>query len=259
MHTPLPCLALALSLLLPTHVSATELEAVVDEDTLIVEAELESADVQIHEDAEVWTYTLSVTGTLQGTLEHPPKTGVFRQPIPVLDLELGSGLEDALEVGEIYYFLAHAEPAKGAPLEVFWVEPARSKIAIKKILSDRALGFDVSEKAPDGNARIDERKGPPQLKMPDPATAQRGLSREAIRKVVQANKANVRACYTSHTGDLGRVELEWVITASGTVRDVKLETENPADALKACVIQEIQSWTFPAPNPGREITVRYPF
>ncbi|MBI4820302.1 MAG: AgmX/PglI C-terminal domain-containing protein [Deltaproteobacteria bacterium] len=95
-------------------------------------------------------------------------------------------------------------------------------------------------------------------------TVEGSLDRELIRRVVEEHRSQVRYCYeralVSDSGLFGKVELEWVIDATGSVSraDVKSSTMGSA-AVESCLRAKVSAWTFPKPRGGGIVVVRYPF
>lgn len=90
------------------------------------------------------------------------------------------------------------------------------------------------------------------------------LDTSVIKKVIDANKAQVRYCYEielQRDQDLeGRVLMNWVIGATGevvriTVSDSTLRSPRVSD----CLSQKIRQWRFPPPAGGGTVEVNYPF
>lgn len=90
------------------------------------------------------------------------------------------------------------------------------------------------------------------------------IDREAIRRVVQANKKAIQFCYESalqRDRDLyGKLVLEWDIAERGRVTRavVKSSTLGNNDVAN-CIIKRLKTWTFPEPPPDQIAVVAYPF
>lgn len=93
------------------------------------------------------------------------------------------------------------------------------------------------------------------------------LSKQAIAKVVQANKGAIRYCYESQLTRFptlrGKVVVDFIIEPSGLVKRVKVPTNslsNKAAAPKvaSCLIRFVKRWKFPKPKGGK-VRVIYPF
>jgi Ca-activated chloride channel family protein len=90
------------------------------------------------------------------------------------------------------------------------------------------------------------------------------LSREVIRRVIQANVNQVRACYeaalrTAPTLE-GRVSVRFVIGPDGRVTASVVESSTLGDGrAERCVADVVHDLAFPAVPSGGVITVTYPF
>lgn len=90
------------------------------------------------------------------------------------------------------------------------------------------------------------------------------IDREAIRRVIQANKSAIRFCYDSalqRDRDLfGKLVLEWDIAEQGRVTRavVKSSTLNN-NSVANCIIKKLKTWKFPEPPPNQVAVVSYPF
>jgi hypothetical protein len=90
------------------------------------------------------------------------------------------------------------------------------------------------------------------------------LDKELIRKVIEQHKAQIRYCYEKELvrtpGLFGKINMEWVITGDGTVRDAKAKesTMNNAE-VDRCIESKVRTWVFPKPKGGGIVIVRYPF
>ena len=101
--------------------------------------------------------------------------------------------------------------------------------------------------------------------MPTKATQIRGsIDRDAVAKVINEHLNDVRGCYEralmrDQNLGAGKVLLEWTISASGVVGEVKtkLATLKSADATK-CMADVVKQMQFPKPS-GGEVIVSYPF
>lgn len=96
------------------------------------------------------------------------------------------------------------------------------------------------------------------------ATVRGSLSKEAIRRVIRRNRAQVRACFESalrRNPELeGRLTTRFVIGPQGAVVAAAAVSEDLRDArLTHCVERAVKRWPFPAPDGGGVVTVSYPF
>lgn len=90
------------------------------------------------------------------------------------------------------------------------------------------------------------------------------LDKELIRRVIEQHKSQIRYCYEKELvrtpGLFGKVNMEWVITAEGTVRDSKpKESTMTNPEVERCIASKIRTWIFPKPKGGGIVIVRYPF
>ncbi|MGC9324273.1 MAG: AgmX/PglI C-terminal domain-containing protein [Desulfomonilia bacterium] len=92
---------------------------------------------------------------------------------------------------------------------------------------------------------------------------QGGMSREAVKKVIDAHLDEITSCYETaliaNPSLMGKVVFEWKILLSGQVGEVRIQssTVNSTD-IHACIKSAIKSWKFPQPK-GAEVIVSYPF
>ena len=90
------------------------------------------------------------------------------------------------------------------------------------------------------------------------------LDKELIRKVIHANRNQIRFCYESQLNRFpkldGKVAIRFMITAQGSVSQssVAQSTVNNAE-LEACVAGRVRMWNFPKPKGGGIVIVTYPF
>lgn len=90
------------------------------------------------------------------------------------------------------------------------------------------------------------------------------LDKELIRKVIHANRGQIRFCYDSQLNRFpnlnGKVAIRFMISPEGTVKQatVAQTTVNNAE-LEACVAGRVHTWIFPKPKGGGMVVVTYPF
>ena len=90
------------------------------------------------------------------------------------------------------------------------------------------------------------------------------LPKEAIRKVIHANRNQFRSCFVSQLDRFptleGKVAIRFIISAAGSVSEssVASSTVNNAE-LEACVAARVQRLDFPKPEGGGIVIVTYPF
>ncbi|MDX2019195.1 MAG: AgmX/PglI C-terminal domain-containing protein [Deltaproteobacteria bacterium] len=90
-----------------------------------------------------------------------------------------------------------------------------------------------------------------------------GLTKEQISRVVSAHKAALKYCYEKELQRKpsleGKVELYWMIRATGEVERVKIATSTMGDAeVEACMQRQVKNWQFPKAT-APTIVQRYPF
>jgi hypothetical protein len=89
------------------------------------------------------------------------------------------------------------------------------------------------------------------------------ISREEVAAVINKHLGEVHYCYETtlmkDPGLQGKLVLEWVINANGSVGKVKQKTstlKNPGVA--SCIMDRLRRWQFPKPR-GGVVIVSYPF
>ena len=92
---------------------------------------------------------------------------------------------------------------------------------------------------------------------------QGGMSREAVKKVIDMHMDEISHCYETALVDnpsiVGRVVFEWKILLSGRVGEVRIKNSSiNSDYIHSCIQSRIKSWQFPKPQ-GSEVMVSYPF
>lgn len=90
------------------------------------------------------------------------------------------------------------------------------------------------------------------------------IDREAVRRVVQKNLAQIKFCYEKslrqRSSISGKVVFEWVIGDQGRVVRVKVKESNLGSReAEACMETQIKAWRFQSPPAGMEATVKFPF
>ncbi|MCP3686855.1 MAG: AgmX/PglI C-terminal domain-containing protein [Gammaproteobacteria bacterium] len=90
-----------------------------------------------------------------------------------------------------------------------------------------------------------------------------GLSRNAVKSVIDENMADIVFCYetalVNDPGISGKVIYEWKVKLSGNVGEVKVKSSSvKSDSLHGCISSSIASWRFPSPQ-GSAVFVSYPF
>ncbi len=92
---------------------------------------------------------------------------------------------------------------------------------------------------------------------------QGGMSRAAVKKVIDQHLDEINYCYEtaliSNPSILGKVTFEWKILMSGRVGEIRIKSSSlNSHELHACIKSSIKSWQFPKPT-GAEVIVSYPF
>lgn len=89
------------------------------------------------------------------------------------------------------------------------------------------------------------------------------LPQDKIIKVVEKNKAGIKACYESaklRKPDIeGSITMRWKVYPEGNVESCEVAESTLEDKdIGDCMAGEIKNWTFPKPK-GGVVTVRFPF
>lgn len=95
-------------------------------------------------------------------------------------------------------------------------------------------------------------------------TVMGSLDKELIRKVIHANRGQIRYCYESQLNRFpkleGKVAVKFVISASGSVATSSVAQSTVGNAeLETCVAGRVKTWIFPKPKGGGVVVVTYPF
>lgn len=95
-------------------------------------------------------------------------------------------------------------------------------------------------------------------------TVMGSLDKELIRKVIHANRSQIRFCYESQLNRFpkleGKVAVKFVISAAGSVAKSDVASSSVGNAeLEACVAGRVRTWIFPKPKGGGVVVVTYPF
>jgi len=90
------------------------------------------------------------------------------------------------------------------------------------------------------------------------------LDKELIRRVIHANRNQIRYCYesqlTRYPKLAGKVTVKFVISAAGTVASSQVAQSTAGNAdLETCVAGRVHTWLFPKPKGGGVVIVTYPF
>jgi TonB family protein len=90
------------------------------------------------------------------------------------------------------------------------------------------------------------------------------LDRDLVRKVIQGNKGQIRACFESLLNKYpelgGTVQTQFTIGPNGQVLESKVtQTSTGSKELDLCVASRVRLWQFPKPKGGGMVVVSYPF
>jgi len=90
------------------------------------------------------------------------------------------------------------------------------------------------------------------------------LDKELIRRVIHANRNQIRYCYESQLTRFpklaGKVTVKFVISATGNVASSQVASSTAGNAeLETCVAGRVHTWLFPKPKGGGVVIVTYPF
>jgi TonB family protein len=90
------------------------------------------------------------------------------------------------------------------------------------------------------------------------------IDKEAVRRVIQANKAQVRACYEEELNKnfnlYGKVTITWDIQAQGRVGRAFVKSSTLKNRnVEKCIVRRLKTWRFPVPPQGTTARVSYPF
>lgn len=97
-----------------------------------------------------------------------------------------------------------------------------------------------------------------------PAAVSEGLDREVVDNIVRQRKDRIRLCYERQLNFFpklsGKLTIHFVIGKAGAVEAASiLDDTMQNEAVRTCLINEVQTWTFPKPQGGSRVTVDYPF
>jgi hypothetical protein len=91
-----------------------------------------------------------------------------------------------------------------------------------------------------------------------------GLSRDQVKRVIDANMDDVTYCYETSLMNspslAGKAVFEWKVMASGKVGAVNIKSSTvKSDEIHSCIKSAIKTWKFPQPSGGDAVFVSYPF
>ena len=92
---------------------------------------------------------------------------------------------------------------------------------------------------------------------------QGGMSREAVKKVIDQHLDEISFCYENALMDspalMGNIVFEWKILLSGKVGEVRIKSSSiRSKEIHSCIKAAIKTWQFPQPT-NAEVVVSYPF
>ena len=92
---------------------------------------------------------------------------------------------------------------------------------------------------------------------------QGGMSREAVKRVIEQHLDEITYCYEtaliSNPSIKGKITMEWKILMSGTVGEIRIKSSTvKSPEIYGCIKSAIKTWQFPRPT-GNEVVVSYPF
>lgn len=90
------------------------------------------------------------------------------------------------------------------------------------------------------------------------------LSKRLIREIIGQQIDEVRSCYAAELGDppsvTGIVQVKFIISPKGRVQTAALESSSLGrQRAETCIVNLVQTWTFPPPEGGGIVVVTYPF
>lgn len=96
------------------------------------------------------------------------------------------------------------------------------------------------------------------------ANVQGALDREIVRRVVRRHVNEVRFCYEQQLQsrpDLeGRVTVDAIVSPTGAVQSATIASSTLSHpGTEQCIVQAFRRWTFPTPQGGGIVRIRYPF
>jgi hypothetical protein len=93
---------------------------------------------------------------------------------------------------------------------------------------------------------------------------QGGLSRDVIESIIRRRQYRIRLCYERQLNFnsklAGKISMHFVIGGKGSVIKANIaEDTMKNESVRNCVVDEVKSWIFPAPEGGTLVNVDYPF
>lgn len=115
-----------------------------------------------------------------------------------------------------------------------------------------------------GQSGIGAKKNASLIAGDEPSIVSGSIDKEAIRRVVQANLRQIKACYEKglnrEPGLYGKIVIQWTIGPGGHVLEagIKSTTMNSSE-VENCSVARLRTWKFPEPPAGEVAVVSYPF
>ena len=115
------------------------------------------------------------------------------------------------------------------------------------------------------NVGVLGRKRSPDIEIKsDDVGVQGALDKELIRRVIHANRGQIRYCYDAQLNRFpnlnGKVSIKFTITPEGTVLKSNVVQSTVGNAeMESCVADRVLTWLFPKPKGGGVVIVTYPF
>lgn len=115
-----------------------------------------------------------------------------------------------------------------------------------------------------GAGEIGTKKESAEIKIDSSSVIVVGYDRELVRRVVHANRSQLRFCYENELIRdpqlQGRVAINWTITSDGTVAQPSIaETSLKNARVESCLLTRVRGWNFPPPKGGGIARITYPF
>ncbi len=90
------------------------------------------------------------------------------------------------------------------------------------------------------------------------------MDKDVIRRALREHLPEVRACYEAGLAQdptiKGRVSIQFTITSTGAVAGAMVHESEIGDAqVGRCIAGAVESWRFPEPEGGGDVTMTYPF
>lgn len=91
-----------------------------------------------------------------------------------------------------------------------------------------------------------------------------GLDRNVIESIIRRRLDRIRLCYERQLNFFprlsGKISIHFVIDKNGSVKTASISEDTMKnDAVRSCILNEVQTWTFPNPEGGTLVNVDYPF